>query len=144
MMSCPPTVTRPSDGVTMPQTMPISVVLPAPFGPSRAKISPLRISRLMFLSAWNPDAYVLERCEMDTTGGMGMAATGNGQRMAAFETYLGKVFLELSGLPGWVPGPAERLPPGPDALVHPSRLAPAPSWSQDVGQEAVAPAPRRE
>jgi len=34
-----------SVGVTMPQTTLISVVLPAPFGPSSAKISPLSISR---------------------------------------------------------------------------------------------------
>ncbi len=40
----------------MPQMMLISVVLPAPFGPSSAKISPRRISRLTLLSAWKPDA----------------------------------------------------------------------------------------
>ena len=40
----------------MPQTMLISVVLPAPFGPSSAKISPAPISRLMLFSAWNPEA----------------------------------------------------------------------------------------
>ena len=50
-MSWPATSTRPLDAVTMPQMMLISVVLPAPFGPSNAKISPLRISRLMSLSA---------------------------------------------------------------------------------------------
>ena len=47
MMSWPPTVTVPVDGVTIPQTMLISVVLPAPFGPSSAKISPLSMSRSM-------------------------------------------------------------------------------------------------
>ena len=46
-MSWPPTDTLPSVGLAMPQMMLISVVLPAPFGPSSAKISPLRISRLM-------------------------------------------------------------------------------------------------
>ena len=40
----------------MPQMMLISVVLPAPFGPSRAKISPLAISRSMSFSAWKPEA----------------------------------------------------------------------------------------
>ena len=40
---------RPAVGVTMPQTMLISVVLPAPLGPSSAKISPSRISRSMRL-----------------------------------------------------------------------------------------------
>ena len=39
-MSWPPTVTRPVLRLAMPQTMLISVVLPAPFGPSSAKISP--------------------------------------------------------------------------------------------------------
>ena len=43
-------------GLTMPQTMLMSVVLPAPFGPSSAKISPWRISRLTSLSAWKPEA----------------------------------------------------------------------------------------
>ena len=32
----------------------IRVVLPAPLGPSRAKISPRLISRLMFFRAWKP------------------------------------------------------------------------------------------
>lgn len=43
MASCPATWIVPVDGVTMPQMMLISVVLPAPFGPSSAKISPLLI-----------------------------------------------------------------------------------------------------
>jgi hypothetical protein len=40
----------------MPQMTLISVVLPAPFGPSSAKISPWRMSRLMSFKAWKPDA----------------------------------------------------------------------------------------
>jgi ABC-2 type transport system ATP-binding protein len=40
-----------ASGVTMPQTMLIRVVLPAPLGPNRAKISPLRISRSTLFSA---------------------------------------------------------------------------------------------
>src|SRR5215831_15032043 len=60
-MSWPSTVTRPSLGFTIPQTMLMSVVLPAPFGPSSAKISPRRISRLTFFSALKPEAYVLDR-----------------------------------------------------------------------------------
>ena len=44
-MSWPSTVTLPAVAFTMPQTMLISVVLPAPFGPSSAKISPRRMSR---------------------------------------------------------------------------------------------------
>jgi hypothetical protein len=55
-MSWPSTSTDPAEGLTMPQTTLISVVLPAPFGPSSAKISPRLMSRLISLSAWNPDA----------------------------------------------------------------------------------------
>ena len=54
-MSWPPTDTLPSLGLAMPQMMLISVVLPAPFGPSSAKISPLLISRLMSFSALKPE-----------------------------------------------------------------------------------------
>ena len=46
MMSWPPIVMLPEVGLTMPQTMLISVVLPAPFGPSRPKNSPWAISRV--------------------------------------------------------------------------------------------------
>src|SRR6185503_3914876 len=60
-MSWPSATTTPVLGLTMPQTIEISVVLPAPFGPSSAKISPRRIDRLMCLRALKPDAYVLER-----------------------------------------------------------------------------------
>jgi hypothetical protein len=54
-MSWPSTVTLPALGLTMPQMMLISVVLPAPFGPSSAKISPLRISRLMSFQRLKPE-----------------------------------------------------------------------------------------
>ncbi len=43
-MSAPATSTLPELGRTIPQTMLIKVVLPAPFGPSRPKISPARTS----------------------------------------------------------------------------------------------------
>ena len=52
--SCPNAVIAPLVGRTIPQTAPISVVLPAPFGPSRAKISPLRIVRSTSSSALTP------------------------------------------------------------------------------------------
>jgi len=55
-MSRPSTSTLPELPLTMPQMMLISVVLPAPLGPSRAKISPLRISRSTRLSACRPEA----------------------------------------------------------------------------------------
>jgi ABC-type multidrug transport system ATPase subunit len=47
----PSAVTVPVLGLTMPQMMLISVVLPAPLGPSRAKISPLRMSRSTLFKA---------------------------------------------------------------------------------------------
>jgi hypothetical protein len=50
-MSRPSTVTVPAVGVTMPQTIEIRVVLPAPFGPSSAKISPRAMSRSTCFSA---------------------------------------------------------------------------------------------
>jgi len=53
--SCPPTVTLPDVGRTMPQMVEMSVVLPAPLGPSSAMISPSSISRLTDLSAEKPD-----------------------------------------------------------------------------------------
>jgi hypothetical protein len=56
MMSWPSTATVPALGVTIPQMIEIRVVLPAPLGPSRAKISPFLMSRLMFLSASKPEA----------------------------------------------------------------------------------------
>jgi hypothetical protein len=55
----------------MPQTMLISVVLPVPLGPGRAKISPRRMSRSTPLRAWKPEAYVLVRERMEMLGGWG-------------------------------------------------------------------------
>src|SRR5260221_13003762 len=69
-MSCPAAVTVPVVGVTMPHTMLMSVVLPAPFGPRSAKISPFTMSRSTFFSACRPEAYVLVRLEIDRIGGM--------------------------------------------------------------------------
>ena len=55
-MSWPPTEIEPSVRPAMPQMIEISVVLPAPLGPSSAKISPLSMDRSMFFSAWKPPA----------------------------------------------------------------------------------------
>src|SRR6476469_3503515 len=71
-MSCPSTETAPCEVFTIPQTMLISVVLPAPLGPSSAKISPRRISRLMSLRATSPEAYVLNSFEIEIMGCMGI------------------------------------------------------------------------
>ena len=49
------TVMLPDVGLAMPQIVLISVVLPAPFGPSSAKISPRSMVRSMSLSARKPD-----------------------------------------------------------------------------------------
>src|SRR5215471_5964582 len=69
-MSQPATETVPSVKVTIPQMMLISVVLPAPFGPSSAKISPRRISRLTPSRARKPEAYVFETLETEMIGCM--------------------------------------------------------------------------
>src|SRR5437016_9208519 len=76
MMSKPSALTAPSLGLTIPQMMLMRVVLPAPFGPSRAKISPRRISRLTFFSAWNPEAYFFDRLWTDMMGDMASMAEG--------------------------------------------------------------------
>ena len=70
MMSCPSTVTVPAVGLTMPQITLISVVLPAPLGPSKAKISPRRMSRSTLLSASKPEAKVLESFDTEMIDGM--------------------------------------------------------------------------
>src|SRR3954470_12372406 len=69
-MSWPSAISTPVLGVTMPHMMLISVVLPAPFGPSSAKISPRWISRSTRSSAFRPDAYVLVKLEMEMIGGI--------------------------------------------------------------------------
>src|SRR5919109_457850 len=51
-MSWLSTRTTPDVGVTMPQMMFIKVLFPAPLGPNRAKISPLRILRSIRFNAW--------------------------------------------------------------------------------------------
>jgi len=53
-MSKPPTVTEPLLGLTNPQIVLISVVFPAPFGPSKAKISPRLISSDTLSKALKP------------------------------------------------------------------------------------------
>src|SRR3546814_17620815 len=58
----------------MPQTMLISVVLPAPLGPSRAKISPRRMSRSIDLSAWKLGATCLPSALIEMMGCMRGAA----------------------------------------------------------------------
>ena len=55
---------------TIPQMMLISVVLPAPLGPSSAKISPRWMSRSIDLSAWTPVPYVLRRPRIERIGSL--------------------------------------------------------------------------
>src|SRR5689334_14807026 len=71
-MSKPSTATRPAVGVTSPQTMLMSVVLPAPLGPRSAKISPLEMSRLTAFRACSPEAYVFVRPETEMMGAVAM------------------------------------------------------------------------
>jgi hypothetical protein len=58
-MSCPPAVTLPDVGCPIPQIVEISLVLPAPFGPSWARISTSALSRETGFSAWSPEEKVL-------------------------------------------------------------------------------------
>src|ERR1700731_4571729 len=74
MMSKPSALTLPPLGLTIPQMMLMRVVLPAPFGPSRAKISPRRISRLTFFSASKPEAYFFDRLCTEMMGDMASMA----------------------------------------------------------------------
>jgi hypothetical protein len=60
MMSLPSATIVPVERFTIPQVMLMSVVLPAPFGPSSAKISPFMMSSDNGFSAWTPDLYVFE------------------------------------------------------------------------------------
>src|SRR3569832_1919587 len=64
-MSWPSTRTTPEVGVTLPLLLLFLVVLPAPLGPSSAKISPWPMSRSTLLSACKPDSYVLVSFEME-------------------------------------------------------------------------------
>src|SRR4051812_801801 len=75
-MSWPSTSTFPAVAFTIPQMMLMSVVLPAPFGPRSAKISPRRIARSTFVSARNPDAYSLLRFLTVRMGSRDACATG--------------------------------------------------------------------
>ena len=54
--SWPRMAIEPSVMLVMPQVIEISVVLPAPFGPSSARISPASISRLTSETASRPDS----------------------------------------------------------------------------------------
>src|SRR5450631_3812796 len=78
-MSRPSTRTCPEDIETMPHMTPISVVFPAPLGPSSAKISPLRISRLTASSATSPDAYFLETAITEIIGDITFLNAGSGK-----------------------------------------------------------------
>src|SRR5438477_468102 len=57
--SCPSTRTRPASGKSRPESTFISVVLPAPFGPSSPKISPAWISSVL------PSSTSLARDRLD-------------------------------------------------------------------------------
>ena len=53
VMEWPPMKASPALGATRPLIMEMVVVLPAPLGPSRLKISPRRIVRFTSLTAWS-------------------------------------------------------------------------------------------
>src|SRR5688572_23417217 len=120
-MSCPSTNTRPALGVTIPQMMLIKVVLPAPFGPSRAKISPLRMSRSTCFSASKPDAYVFDRFLTEMIGCMGEAGSFGVGRIARFNR---RCQCGDSTAPGgsFVVGAAFQFEEGDDARLDDARM----------------------
>ena len=64
MASKPPTIIVPDEGLTSPHIREINVVLPAPLGPNKAKISPCKISKEIFSRALIfelLELYILER-----------------------------------------------------------------------------------
>ena len=72
--SWPPTVIRPAVGWVMPQIAEISVVFPAPFGPSSARISPSSIARSIPFSASKPEAKVLRSPSTRTMAGISVSS----------------------------------------------------------------------
>src|SRR5689334_24300373 len=96
-MSWPPTVTLPSLRLAMPQMMLISVVLPAPFGPSSAKISPRSMERVTPLSAWKPPAYDLVRSVTETMGARA-SAIGDAADQGLGELRGARLAAEIAGL----------------------------------------------
>src|SRR3954453_4829371 len=65
--STPRTIARPPSGSRSPSRISTVVVLPAPFGPSSPKISPLATSKSMPATAW-PSPYRLVRPRTRMTG----------------------------------------------------------------------------
>src|SRR4051812_25306015 len=63
----PPTNARPLVGITRVVSMPAVVVLPAPLGPSRPKISPWCTSRSSSSTALSPPGYTLVSCSVRMT-----------------------------------------------------------------------------
>src|SRR5258706_9843999 len=143
-MSRPSTRTVPSERLTIPQTMLISVVFPAPLGPSKAKISPRRMSRLTPLSAWKPDAYVLERFDMEMIGGMDATIAEvddfriwEAERLDNHAKARGRALLRRSRRLGIWPGsdhPARRPVRGPWAVRLDRRFGRAPLFGNPKGR----------
>ena len=65
MISLPFTKTVPLVGVTITQIILIRVVFPAPLGPSKAKISPFFISRLILFRALKLFEYIFDKLSID-------------------------------------------------------------------------------
>src|ERR1700674_5278845 len=63
----PPTHARPAVGTTIVVSIPTVVVLPAPLGPSRPKISPRVRDRLRVSTAFRPPGKTLVRSSVWTT-----------------------------------------------------------------------------
>ena len=70
-MSWPPTVTRPSLRLAMPQMMLISVVLPAPFGPEQREDLAALDVQIDVVQRLETGAVGFERFETDMMDGIG-------------------------------------------------------------------------
>ena len=81
VMSAPLSRMRPEVGRSTPVTQLKNVLLPAPFGPMMARISPRRISRLTLLSAVSPPKRMV-RPSVRSTGAVSPPRLSAGEAVA--------------------------------------------------------------
>src|SRR5687768_6512964 len=103
----PRTLTSPLSGARRPSRISTVVVLPAPFGPSKPKISPGATSKLTPSTAWT-DPYALRTSPTRMTA---PAASGRGARAVATDwlTLTDPPLERGVVLPAW--GRARAVPP---------------------------------
>src|SRR5262249_4119926 len=82
--STPPTTALPSVGITIEVSMPTVVVFPAPFGPSRPKISPRRSDRSRWSTAFTPPGKTFVRPSVRMTSSSAVSAATCDMRAPPF------------------------------------------------------------